>query len=158
MHKRAQEFKRESENRYGFSPEIKEFDAGTKSAADAADVIGCDVAQIASSIVLIADGDPVVVIASGANHIDTARVGDVINAKNVRMAEPEEVKNATGWSIGGVPPLCHSNELPMLFDETLMEYNTVWAAAGTPQTVFPIQPSKLQEFTDATITSVAQDS
>ncbi|MFB6082582.1 MAG: YbaK/EbsC family protein [Halanaeroarchaeum sp.] len=149
MHPTARAFVREAEERHGLSPEVTTFDEGTKTAADAADAIGCAVAQIASSIVLVADGEVVVVVTSGANRVDEGQIADELAAEEVRMAEPEEAKAATGWSIGGVPPICHETEVPMLFDETLLDHETVWAAAGTPETVWPVDPERLLELTGA---------
>jgi prolyl-tRNA editing enzyme YbaK/EbsC (Cys-tRNA(Pro) deacylase) len=152
MHERAASFRAEAEDRYGFEVEVHEFPEGTKTAADAADVVGCDVAQIASSLVFIADGDPVVAVTSGANRVDEARLAALVGADAARMADPEEVRAATGYSIGGVPPFCHDGDggPPVYVDETLLDHGTVWAAAGTPETVFPIDPESLVEFSDGT--------
>ncbi|MFB6132743.1 MAG: YbaK/EbsC family protein [Halanaeroarchaeum sp.] len=149
MHPTAQEFVEEVDARYGVRPEVTSFDEGTKTAADAAEAIGCEVAQIASSIVMVADGEVIVVVTSGANHVDEDRIADVLGATEVRMANPEEAREATGWSIGGVPPICHESEVPVLFDETLLDHETVWAAAGTPTTVWPIEPDRLRDLADA---------
>ncbi|MGM0397515.1 MAG: YbaK/EbsC family protein [Halobacteriota archaeon] len=155
MHPTAREFVAEAEDRYGVRPEVASFDEGTKTAADAADAIGCDVAQIASSIVMVADDRVVVVVTSGANHVDEDRVADALQADSVRMATPEEASDATGWSIGGVPPICHENDVPVLFDETLLDFDAVWAAAGTPDTVWPADPERLREMADATPVQVS---
>ncbi|UWG46922.1 Cys-tRNA(Pro)/Cys-tRNA(Cys) deacylase, ybaK family [Halanaeroarchaeum sp. HSR-CO] len=155
MHPTAREFVAEVEDRYGLRPEAESFDEGTKTAADAADAIGCDVAQIASSIVMVADDRVVVVVTSGANHVDEDQVADALQADSVRMATPEEASEATGWSIGGVPPICHESDVPVLFDETLLDFDTVWAAAGTPDTVWPVGPDHLRELADATPVQVS---
>jgi prolyl-tRNA editing enzyme YbaK/EbsC (Cys-tRNA(Pro) deacylase) len=156
MHQRAQEFTEKARERHGFEADAHEFPAGTKTAADAAEAIGCDVSQIASSLMFVADGDPVVVVTSGANRASEEKVGSVVGAADVRMAEPEEVKAATGWSIGGVPPFCHDDDLRVLFDETLADHETVWAAAGTPEAVFPIDPDRLVDIADAEPADVAE--
>ncbi|MFC7222551.1 YbaK/EbsC family protein [Halalkalicoccus sp. GCM10025322] len=166
MHPRAAEFSERAEERYGIEIDVHEFDEGTKTAADAADAVGCDVAQIASSIVMVADGmatddeperagghaddEPVVVVTSGANRVDETTVADRLGAKSVRMADAERIRETLGWSIGGVPPICHDESVPVLFDETLAAFETVWAAAGTPDAVFPIDPGRLEELADAT--------
>ncbi|MFW6385102.1 MAG: YbaK/EbsC family protein [Halodesulfurarchaeum sp.] len=154
MHPTAAEFANNARAIHGIDPDVIEFDEGTKTAADAAEAIGCDVDQIASSIVMMADGDPVVVITSGANRVDEDRIASHLEADAARMADPRKVKSATGWSIGGVPPLCHENEIPVLFDETLLAHETVWAAAGTPSAVWPVDPERLVDLADATVIEV----
>jgi prolyl-tRNA editing enzyme YbaK/EbsC (Cys-tRNA(Pro) deacylase) len=154
MHPTAEQFVKRASDQYGIEPDVREFDEGTKTAADAAEALGCDLAQIASSIVMIADGDPIVVITSGANRVDEDTIAEHLGAGQVRMAEPAEAKDGTGWSIGGVPPICHENELSVLFDETLLEHETVWAAGGTPSAVWPVAPDRLVELAEATPLSV----
>lgn len=156
MHERAREFAERANEEYGVEVDVHEFDEGTKTAQDAADAIGCDVAQIASSIVVVADDDPVVVVTSGANRVDLDKVAVYQDAADARMAEADEVKEATGWSIGGVPPFCHENGAPVLMDETLLSHDEVWAAAGTPTAVWPVDPERLQELADAEPADVAE--
>ncbi|MDZ7701574.1 MAG: YbaK/EbsC family protein [Halobacteriales archaeon] len=155
MHPRAEEFAAAAAERYGFEVDVHEFPEGTKTAEDAAAAIGCDVAQIASSLVFVADGEPVVVVTSGANRVSEDRLGAALDADEVRMAEPEEARAATGWAIGGVPPFCHESELRVLVDETLLEHEEVWAAAGTPEGVFPIAPDRLVAIADGEPAAVA---
>ncbi|MFB6360572.1 MAG: YbaK/EbsC family protein [Halobacteriales archaeon] len=155
MHQRAEEFARAARERYGYDVEVHEFPEGTKTAADAADAIGCSVSQIASSLVFIADEDPVIVVTSGANRVDESRLAAKLGAASVRMAEPDEAREATGWSIGGVPPFCHDQELRVLVDDTLLGHEEVWAAAGTPKGVFPIDPDRLVEIANAEPAGVA---
>jgi len=157
MHPTAARFAEAAADRYGLEVQVHEFDEGTKTAADAAEAIGCDVAQIASSLVFVVDGDPVVVVTSGANRVVedrlAAALGDV--DASVEMADPETAKATTGWSIGGVPPICHDTDVPVLLDETLLDHDEVWAAAGTPDAVWPIDPAHLVELADATPADVA---
>jgi prolyl-tRNA editing enzyme YbaK/EbsC (Cys-tRNA(Pro) deacylase) len=155
MHPRAESFVTAARDRYGFDPRVREFDAGTRTAADAADAIGCRVAQIASSLVFDADGDLVVVVTSGANRVDEDSLAVVLGADGVSMADAERVKADLGWAIGGVPPICHESTVPVYVDETLLEFETVWAAAGTPAAVFPVAPEDLLELTDGTPVAVA---
>lgn len=157
MHPSAEEFTRLASEEYGFEVDVHEFPAGTKTAADAADAIGCDVAQIASSIVFVADGGLVVVVTSGANRVSEEKLADRLGlaADEVRTANADEIKDALGWSIGGVPPFCHESSVPVLFDETLTDFETVWAAAGTPHAVFPIAPDELRLYADADAADVA---
>jgi len=156
MHERTASFVELANEEYGVEPDVETFPEGTKTAADAADAIGCDVAQIASSIVMMADDRPVVVITSGANLVDESLVAALLEASSVRMADPEEVKSATGWSIGGVPPICHEGDLIVVMDETLLEYDEVWAAAGTPDSVWPVDPAALRELAGAQAAEISQ--
>jgi prolyl-tRNA editing enzyme YbaK/EbsC (Cys-tRNA(Pro) deacylase) len=156
MHETASQFVDEARDRYGFAPDVREFPEGTKTAADAAAAIGCEVAQIASSIVLVADGEVVVSVTSGANRVDTGKLAELVGADSARMANADEVKGATGWAIGGVPPFCHATEVPVYLDETLAEFETLWAAAGTPSSVFAITADELCEFSGATVADVAE--
>ena len=158
MHPTAERFAEAAAEGYGLDVDVHEFDEGTKTAADAAEAIDCDVAQIASSLVFLVDGDPVVVVTSGANRVGEARVAEAVGAPgaDVGMAGPDEVKAATGWSIGGVPPICHESDVPVLFDRTLLDHETVWAAAGTPDAVWPIAPDRLVELADAQEADVAE--
>ena len=154
MHPTAERFVGAVAAEYGIDVDVHEFPEGTKTAADAAEAIGCDVAQIASSLVFVADDEPVVVVTSGANRVSEDRVADEFGAGRVRMAEPEEVKAATGWSIGGVPPFLHETAVPVLMDETLLDHETVWAAAGTPDAVWPVDPATLRDLADARVADV----
>lgn len=161
MHERAADFTDRAREEHGLDLETTEFPEGTKTAEDAADAIGCDVAQIASSIVLVAGDDPIVVVTSGANRVSMAAVAAErgVDESAVRMADADEVREATGYAIGGVPPFCHHGDhgpVPTYLDDTLTDYETVWAAAGTPETVFPISPEELQSCADATVLDVAE--
>jgi prolyl-tRNA editing enzyme YbaK/EbsC (Cys-tRNA(Pro) deacylase) len=156
MHPRTAEFKERAGTELGFEVDVHEFPEGTKTAADAAEAIGCDVAQIASSIAMAADR-LIVVVTSGANRVSEQRLADLrgIDAGDVDMAEADEIKDTLGWSIGGVPPFLHDTDVPVYLDETLTEFETVWAAAGTPEAVFPIAPDRIEELSGATVAHVA---
>jgi prolyl-tRNA editing enzyme YbaK/EbsC (Cys-tRNA(Pro) deacylase) len=155
MNERAAEFRERARNAYGIDVDVHEFPEGTKTAEDAANAISCDVAQIASSIALVAD-EFVVVVTSGANRVDTRKLATRRGVHEARMAEPDEVSETLGWSIGGVPPFCHDTDVPVYLDETLTGFETVWAAAGTPQAVFPISPDEIVEQSDATVVDIAE--
>jgi len=157
MHSRAAAFAEQAEE-LGVDVDVHEFPEGTKTAADAAEAVGCDVAQIASSIAMVADG-LVVVVTSGANRVSERRLADLrgVDPDRVRMAEAEAVKDTLGWAIGGVPPFCHDTDAPVYVDETLRQFETVWAAAGTPQAVFPVDPEQIQQLSDATAATVAEE-
>ncbi len=158
MHPRAEEFTERVEDQYGFEVNAHEFPEGTKTAADAAEAVGCSVAQIASGIVLSADDDLVVSVTSGANRVSTAKIADRVGVDpaTVSMADADDIKRTLGWSIGGVPPFCHETDVPVFMDETLMEFDEVWAAAGTPEAVFPIDPETLAELAGATVADVRE--
>ena len=158
MHPRAEEFAERAHEEYDFEVEVHEFPEGTKTAANAAEAIGCDVAEIASSIVFEVKGEPVVVVTSGANRVSEAKLAAAMDVpdETVSIANAEAIKAALGWSIGGVPPFCHDSEVPVLLDETLATFETVWAAAGTPEAVFPISPAEIREFADARPADVAE--
>ena len=158
MHPRTEEFKECAEDRYGLEIDVHEFPEGTKTAADAADAVGCDLAQIASGIVLDAAGDLVVVVTSGANRVSESKLAAErdIDAASVSMADADDIKETLGWTIGGVPPFCHETDVPVYMDETLTQHDEVWAAAGTPEAVFPIPPAELRELADAAVVDVAE--
>jgi prolyl-tRNA editing enzyme YbaK/EbsC (Cys-tRNA(Pro) deacylase) len=156
MHERAQEFAERARREYSLEVDVNEFPEGTKTAEDAAEAIGCDVAQIASSIAMRADDELVVVVTSGANRVSTERVAALHGADSVEMADAGEIKATLGWSIGGVPPFCHEVEVPVYVDDTLTGFETVWAAAGTPEAVFPIDPARLRELSDGEVADVAE--
>ncbi|MGZ6643346.1 MAG: YbaK/EbsC family protein [Solirubrobacteraceae bacterium] len=117
---------------------VREFPAGTRTAADAARAIGCEVGAICKSLVFrrAADGAPLLVIASGANRVDE-------RALEVGKADAAFVRKVTGAAIGGVPPFGHPQPIETVVDEDLLAYEEVWAAAGTPTHVFPIAPAEL---------------
>ena len=158
MHPRAETFSERARDVYEFDPAVEEFPEGTKTAEDAAAAVGCDVAQIASSLVFDLEGALVVSVTSGANRVDESALAESFDADpdDVSMADPDRIRDELGWSIGGVPPFCHDQPVPVVVDETLLEFETVWAAAGTPTAVFPIDPDRLLEFADATAASVAE--
>ena len=163
MHERAAEFAARARDRYGVDLEVLEFDAGTETAAAAADAVGCDTAAIASTIVVSlsgnadADGDRLVAaITSGANRLDLDAVAAHFGAAEAAMADPTRIREAVGWSIGGVPPLCHDAALPTVFDPTLAGYDTVYGAAGTPSAVFAIDPERLAALADATTVDLTE--
>jgi prolyl-tRNA editing enzyme YbaK/EbsC (Cys-tRNA(Pro) deacylase) len=157
MHPRAEQFCETARDRYDFDPEVREFPEGTKTAADAAAAIGCDVAQIASSIAVATDDGLAVVVTSGANRVDTDTVAALLDVDRAAMADAGDVKAVLGWSIGGVPPFCHATDVPVLLDETLLEFEEVWAAAGTPEAVFPLAPDELRELSGGRPADVKED-
>ena len=139
----------ESSRRLGIEPRIRRFPEGTKTAADAARAIGCDFAQIVKSLVFMADDRPVIAFTSGANRVDPSKLAEVVGASETRRATPEEARAATGFAVGGTPPFGHPAPLPAYVDPALFDFQEVWAAAGTPDSVFPLAPSELQRATGA---------
>ena len=134
---------------------VLEFDQPTASALQAATAIGCAVAQIAKSLVFAdATGAPVLVIASGANRVDEAKVGEILGTP-IHRADANFVKSATGFSIGGVPAVGHPTRLITLLDQTLKHFDEIWAAGGTPTSVFCMSPGQLNELTGGTFADVA---
>ena len=129
---------------------VTRFPAMTRTAQDAAREIGCTVGEIVKSLVFVADGDPVVVLCSGAARVDESKLGRVLGASGVRRATADEAKSATGYAIGGVPPFAHASEVRVIVDRGLLSFATVWAAAGLPDAVFPIAPAELVRLSAAT--------
>jgi len=129
---------------------VTRFPATTRTAQDAAREIGCTVAEIVKSLVFLADGVPVVVLCSGADRVDESKLKSTLGAAGVRRATADEAKTATGYAIGGVPPFAHATELRVIVDRGLRAFQTVWAAAGLPDAVFPIAPADLVRLSNAT--------
>ena len=138
----VERFVREAEA-LGLSPEIREFPEGTKTALDAARAIGCDVGQIVKSLVFVAGTEPFLALTSGPNRADTQRLSELMGGRPVRRADANEARAATGFAIGGTPPFGHPRPLRAFLDRDLLAHSEVWAAAGTPSTVFPITPEEL---------------
>jgi prolyl-tRNA editing enzyme YbaK/EbsC (Cys-tRNA(Pro) deacylase) len=139
----------------GLHPEIRTYPEGTRTAADAAAAIGCDVAQIVKSLVFVTDDHPVLVLTSGANRVDEARVAAALGVIGLRKATADEVRAATGYAIGGTPPFGHDEPLLTVVDPHLLDHDEVWAAAGTPTSVFPLTPPDLVRLTGARTVDVA---
>ena len=137
----------------GLTPDVQRFPEGTRTAADAAAAVGCAVGQIVKSLVFSVDGAPILILTSGANQVDTELVGARLGAR-LEKADAAVVREATGFAIGGTPPLGHATPLRTLLDEDLLTHDEVWAAAGTPDTCFPITPDTLLEVTGAEVVAV----
>ncbi len=132
---------------------VRDYPAGTRTAQDAAAAIGCEVAQIVKSLVFLAEAEPVLILVSGANRVDPDLVGKTLG-RPLRQARADEVRRATGFAIGGVAPVGLTQDLPVYFDASLLSFDRVWAAAGTPRAVFPIEPGELLRVTGAVPISV----
>lgn len=137
----------------GLELDVRTLEAPTRTVAEAASAVGCDNAQIAKTLVFVADGDPVMVVASGAHRVDLDVLADVFDVAQIRQASPEEVRVATGYPVGGVSPLgCH---LPIVFDESLLEYDCVFAAGGDGNTLFQVNPRTLADALHVRVARVA---
>jgi prolyl-tRNA editing enzyme YbaK/EbsC (Cys-tRNA(Pro) deacylase) len=136
----------------GIEVQVQRLQASTRTVKDAAIAVGCDESEIAKSIVFVADGEPVVCVASGRHRVDVDRVAEVLDVAEVRQAAADEVRAATGFAIGGVPPFGH--DLPVLFDEALLRHQRVWAAAGDPHSLFEVDPRELARCIEARIVAL----
>ena len=135
---------------------VLEFTASTRTAAEAAEAIGCTVAQIAKSILFrAASGRPVLVVACGTNRVDEKKVAALLGEK-IGRADAEFVREATGFAIGGVPPVGHATAPAVLLDRDLEAFETIWAAAGTPNAVFRLTPVDLARLTGAAFADVVK--
>ncbi|MDF1499121.1 MAG: YbaK/EbsC family protein [Anaerolineales bacterium] len=143
-------------NRKGVRLDVVELPASTRTAEEAARAVGCDVGQIAKSLVFRMEQSdrPVLVIASGLNRVDERLIGEHVG-EMVSMANADFVRAVTGFVIGGVPPVGHLSDLDTLIDQDLFNYGEIWAAAGTPNAVFRLNPEVLVEITGGFVMRIA---
>jgi Cys-tRNA(Pro) deacylase len=141
--------------RAGLAIEVRRFPEGTRTAADAARAVGCEVAQIVKSLVFIADDRPVVALVSGANRVDLDKLAMAAGAQGARRADGDEARAATGFAIGGVPPFGHGSNTTVLVDRDLERHRVVWAAAGLPDVVFEVTPAALVRASRGTVVDLA---
>ncbi|HQZ02646.1 MAG TPA: YbaK/EbsC family protein [Thauera sp.] len=141
----------------GYVVQVVEFEQATRTSAEAASAIGCSVAEIAKSVVFRAtdSGQAVVVVASGDNRVSESKVAALVGEKLAR-ADADFVRSATGYAIGGVAPIGHAQPVKLLLDEDLQRFDGLWAAAGTPFSVFPLSPAQLQALTGAAWSDIKQ--
>ncbi len=132
-------------DRLGLDIDVVEYPDGTRTAPDAAAAVGCDVAQIVKSLVFLLDGAPCLALVAGDRRLDPSRLAASLGGDRVDRADADAVRAATGFPIGGVPPIAHATELPVALDRSLLDHDAVWAAAGTPRHVFRIAPGALFE-------------
>ncbi|MEV5985786.1 YbaK/EbsC family protein [Streptomyces sp. NPDC052051] len=137
---------------------IRRFPDATRTAAEAAAAIGCELSQICKSLIFAADKVPVLVLMDGASRVDVERVREVLGVEKVTRAAAEVVRETTGYAIGGVPPFGHRTKTRVLADRSLLGHDTVWAAAGTPHTVFPMDPKTLIAHAGGTLVDVREQS
>ncbi len=138
----------------GYTYSVVELPATTRTARDAARAVGCQVAQIAKSLVFkTASGHPVLVVASGINRVDETLLAKLVG-EPVEKADADFVRRHTGYAIGGVPPVGHINPLPTYIDEDLLSLGEIWAAAGTPNAVFRLDPADLPRMTGGQVVTI----
>jgi prolyl-tRNA editing enzyme YbaK/EbsC (Cys-tRNA(Pro) deacylase) len=130
--------------------QVRELPEPAPTAVTAAAQLGCEVGAIANSLVFNADGEPLLILTSGAHRVDTAVVAAQLGVSSVRRADPEFVRSSTGQAIGGVAPVGHPQQIRTLVDRWLDKYDVVWAAAGHPHTVFPTSFAELVRITGGT--------
>jgi prolyl-tRNA editing enzyme YbaK/EbsC (Cys-tRNA(Pro) deacylase) len=149
LHPSAQRVQDEIRRR-GSSAAVLQLERPTRSAAEAAAAVGCEVAQIAKSLVFrgATSGSPILVITSGANRVAEDRFGER-TGEPIERADADFVRTATGFAIGGVPPFGHAQPLTTYLDEDLLGFPTIWAAAGTPNALFEIEPEELRRLCGA---------
>lgn len=161
MHPTAQSFAERVRERFGIDVTVREFEEETSTAAEAATAIGCDVEQVANSIALVVEGesaDVAVGIVSGAERVSLEKFAAVRDAAadDVRIASPSEVKETLGWSIGGVPPLGYETDVPVVVDQSLLAFDTIWGGAGTPSAMVALDPEMVTELNDATTADISE--
>ena len=140
----------------GYTPATRHYEEGTRTSQDAANQLGCEVAHIAKSIVFAGKDGAVVVITSGANRVDRKKKLKRLLGYKPSMTETQYISENTGYAPGGVPPFGHIKPCTVLMDEDLLQYDLVWGAAGSAQTVFPITPDELQQVSGAMVGDVKQ--
>lgn len=140
----------------GFPYVVQESDHVTRTAADAAAVVGCEVGQIAKSLIFkgTGTGRAILVITSGSNRVNEARVAEHLG-EGLSKADATFVREQTGFAIGGIPPVGHRNPLLVLIDQDLLQYDLIWAAAGTPNALFQLDPRDLLEMTGGRVVAVS---
>jgi len=139
----------------GLELQVVELQETTRTSADAARAVGCEVGQIAKSLVFRGQRTqrPILVIASGSNRVNEKRVGELIS-EPLGKADADFVRQKTGFVIGGVPPVGHAEKLEVFIDEDLLSYSEIWAAAGTPNAVFRLTPSDLVRMTEGRVIEI----
>lgn len=142
-------------NEFGFELNVIEFSNSTRTAQEAADAIGCTVGQIAKSLIFKGKTSqkPILIIASGTNRVNEKLVKEYVGEK-LEKADADFVLEHTGFAIGGVPPVGHITSISTFIDEDLMQYDEIWAAAGTPNAVFKLTPKILLEITKGSVIKV----
>ena len=141
----------------GYKSKVIEFNETTRTSADAAARVGCSLGQIVKSLIFKGkvSGKPVLVLTSGSNRVDTKKISSLVG-EMIERADPEFVRNRTGFAIGGIPPLGHVTSIDTFMDEDLQKYDFLWAAAGTPNAVFKLSPHELLTMSSATLANIKE--
>jgi len=139
----------------GYSYVVLESEVHTRTAQQAADRVGCKLGQITKSLIFkgLTSGKPILVLTSGENRVDEAHISQ-LTGEAITRADPEFVRNVTGFAIGGIPPIAHVQSMETYIDEDLLQYETIWAAAGTPNSLFELIPDTLKTMTGGRIVKV----
>lgn len=140
----------------GFRFDVQELAASTRTALDAANALGCEIAQIVKSLVFCTkfSKQSILILASGINRVNEAKVETILGEK-IQKADADYVRDMTGFAIGGVPPVGHKSEMDHIFiDEDLFAFDVLWAAAGTPNAVFQCESKDLLKMTDGKIVAI----
>lgn len=133
----------------GIEPRVVTFPAGTRTAQQAADALGCELGQIVKSLIFRAGEELVLVLTSGVNRVDEAKVAPMFGVAALGRADADAAREATGFAIGGIPPCGHPAPLRSVVDQDLLGWETIWAAAGAPDAVFELTPAQLVTVTGA---------
>jgi prolyl-tRNA editing enzyme YbaK/EbsC (Cys-tRNA(Pro) deacylase) len=139
----------------GYPFTVVESETHTRTAQEAADLVGCELGQIVKSLIFKGkqSGKPILVLTSGTNRVDEARISEYAS-EPIARADPEFVRMVTGFAIGGVPPLGHNQPMETYLDEDLLQYGSIWAAGGTPNSVFELTAAALQQMTSGKVCPV----
>jgi prolyl-tRNA editing enzyme YbaK/EbsC (Cys-tRNA(Pro) deacylase) len=147
--------------RKGVELRVVVFEQSTRTATEAAQAVGAEVGQIVKSLVFVASGDggpePCLALVSGANTVDPARLAAVLTTSSIRRATAEEARQLTGFVIGGIPPFGHLEPIRTVMDPDLGRFETIWAAAGTPNAVFEVAPGTLRMLANAVVAPLAAE-
>jgi Cys-tRNA(Pro) deacylase len=141
----------------GLVVEPRRFPEGAKTAVDAANAIGCDVAQIVKSLIFAVDGEVVLAYVSGVNQLDERKLAAAAGGLKCQRVDADLVRETTGFPIGGVPPIGHATALRVFIDPDLLQHEVVWAAAGTWHDVFPLTPADLERVSDGVVVDLKRD-
>jgi prolyl-tRNA editing enzyme YbaK/EbsC (Cys-tRNA(Pro) deacylase) len=142
--------------KWGLDGRVRMLGESTRTSQDAANALGVKVGQIAKSLLFMAGEEPILVIASGANRVSERKLEAYLSSK-VRKARAEEVRDLTGFAIGGVPPVGHKRHLRVMVDEDLLQFAEIYAAAGTPNAVFGLTPKELLEITGGAVLDLKEE-
>lgn len=152
---------RDAAERKGVVLDIMVFGQSTHTAEDAAAAVGAELGQIVKSLVFVAPGEdgpePILCLVAGHNRVDLARLAAVTGERDVRRATAREAGELTGFTIGGIPPIGHIRSVRVIMDPDLGRFETVWAAAGTPNAVFPVPPATLRTLANATVAPITEE-